>query len=248
MPDDEYVIRPPRPPTPTNWNLIVSIAAAVAAFMCAVFTAWYAYEARQTRINAEKSGNQQEEYVRQALQASQRSAAAAEGSHEEAHKSAEIAREQINNSLKFFQDDERARVNVTAMERTTALTTDAPMNYRVLLQNTGKTPAVRAYAHVWVTVRPTFEPLYPDNNDPATRDIAAGGLQVLQVSAPLTKPMLDSLKDRQSRIWVWGICTYFDIFDHTHKHQTRFCGMAPYDFADIIQSTLTPCPTHNSAN
>src|ERR1035441_6668501 len=86
MPDDEYVIRPQRPPTPTNWNLIVSIAAAVAAFMCAVFTAWYAYEARQTRISAEKSGNQQEEYVRQALQASQPSAAAAEGSHEEAHK------------------------------------------------------------------------------------------------------------------------------------------------------------------
>src|SRR5207245_4252336 len=94
--DHKYLLpRAPAPePTeskPHRWTVWLGLAALLAAFACAGFTAWYAYEAHASRIDTLKALNAQAKDVERARAAAEASAEAALRLANAAQKSLKIA-------------------------------------------------------------------------------------------------------------------------------------------------------------
>lgn len=227
-----------------NRDFAIAIAALVISIAAAGFTGLQWLEARQTRIDDEKhfdiarqdaakaAGDQQAQV--------ERSAASADRSAEASEKSTDIAGESLRLNRQIFQTSERAFVH--AKEITIAVELDKPAKAVVRFENAGRTTAKDARMRVSITILST-PPTTPPPDAPLgapiiPRDLVGGETTDLIVATndPISKDLLELLKNGGAHIYVYGHAEYKDTFAHPHK--TTFCAM--YNKDDPSRSPACP--------
>ena len=260
MLEDRYALPPP-PPRPWYQRISAdrwfSLAAIFAALAAAAFTGWYAWDTHGMRIDAQIAAKKQIDDVKLAREAAQRSADAAvslaEGmttSAAAAQKSAALSQAQLENSIALFHIDQRARLDVISVTRETEMEPGKPVRFRSSIRNIGKTHALGFKGQEWIVVLPSFKADYTQKIlEQSVRDLAPAAGSGYDVELTLSEQEIQSIRNGNIRIWVYGRASYKDIFDDTTEHELKWCYFYPASgkAAPEIRE-LQICEQHNSSN
>jgi hypothetical protein len=260
MSDDDYLLRKDRP---RWWRLVpvnvwISVGSAVVAICSFVFSGLqYRVTNEQAKIAqaglelAKKSAQAQTEDVERSRKAAERSAVAAEGNQKAAQSSAELAQAQLENTIRLFHVDQRARVDVDSVTRESEIEAGKPVRFRCAVRNIGKTHALGFTGQGWIAADQTFKPEYWVTNpiERSVKDLGPGGFSGFDTEITLPQSYVEAIKNKTTRIWVYGRATYKDVFDEKTTHQLKWCYFypPPGDAAPTIRE-LSICEQHNSSN
>jgi hypothetical protein len=154
-----------------------------------------------------------------------------------------------------FEQDQRAWVGAVAYPRP-----DPPFEkgkfaqFKVLITNSGKTPALRVRSNLEVWMHPAGEHFVAKYNEAAglpSVSVIQPGMQPYLGSSPwpnaaqlpggIPDDAITALKSKTHLLYVYGRIWYDDTSGHTHH--TIFCATLNPDLV-----TLDSCPTYNDAD
>ena len=152
---------------------------------------------------------------------------------------------QLEESHADFQIDQRAWIGVKGIEGVRYKVGDKIL-IPVLLQNTGKTPALHVEASMFVDVLPKgVEPNY-DRTAPPESSSSVSPNSEFTMPAGSTDPLDQTTdNDRANRtLWVYGTVTYYDIFNSKSVRRTEVCY-----YSNIVppQALMPACKKHGNA-
>jgi hypothetical protein len=148
-----------------------------------------------------------------------------------------------------FRDEQRAWVGALA-------TTDVvikegePPSFRVVVTNSGKTPALHLHFNVeamsWLTGKRIKFTYLPVTKTAIVSNfvLQPGAQYFLQSGAPappLIKPQVDAITSGANTLWIYGKLTYEDVAKRLHH--TKFCFIMTADL-----KSGQPCDTYNDAD
>jgi hypothetical protein len=157
---------------------------------------------------------------------------------------AESSAEQVTLMKESMKLTERAWVGVTDKVMLT-FQTDKPMKAKVVLQNTGKTPAVKCVTHgkiVQVNERWTKE-RFESFRDPDGPQLGIAMTPNADVRSLFNGPIpnIEQIRTGKAFVYFFGRITYLDIFDKPHF--TKFCGIY-----DMDENAFVNCGEYSDAN
>ena len=120
-----------------------------------------------------------------------------------------------------------------------------PISATITVTNTGRTPANNTEVLADIKLLKSLPvPISPPSDKlPPSKGVITPGNHFdanVKTDSPLEGHHIQSLKDEQLTVFVWGKIVYSDIFEQ--KHETLFCGL--YRMA---QKAFVFCPNNNSA-
>jgi hypothetical protein len=243
-----------------------NIAVGVAC-LAGFFTAWQAYEARQTRVDAKNAWLNQAKDVERARKAAEDSAVAAmllaavgkqslsisDRGALASERSARAAEQSLRTSKELFAEGRRAEMSrvTTMMQQFEA---GKPMKYEVQFLNAGRSRALKVTtvtSRLSLPIGQIFPPEPPYNFPPeAVHSARPLSVSVVLPGERLTQSpevevlpssVIEGVTSGKVRMYIHGKITYDDA-DGKH-HTTTFC-----DYYVPGESTLTACSAYNNAN
>jgi hypothetical protein len=166
-----------------------------------------------------------------------------------------LTSQQLEHSKQASRLDERAWVTVQSIpvpaKITDAVAIGVTPNFRMFIENSGRTPAVETLVAGSIIVRENLS-----QDDLSDRTIGAPGSRMIigpNMTPPFivltcdqaftTQPQIDAFTQGTTRMYAIGIIYYNDIFDRPHK--TRFCFSV--GAKDWIYG-MTACKEHNDVD
>jgi hypothetical protein len=164
-------------------------------------------------------------------------------------KSQENLAKSSQNAETTFRDEQRAWVGALAVTDL-VIAEDKPPSFKVVLSNSGKTPALHLRFHVaekFGIGSETIDFAYPPIAKGAIESdfVLQPGVQYFAQSGVATKSMtklqVDAIAAGVMRVWIYGDLTYKDV--SKRLHHTKFCFIESPDLKNG-----QPCNTFNEAD
>jgi hypothetical protein len=172
----------------------------------------------------------------------------------------EIAKAGIETSQKGFEDsakesmeqsrlDQRAWLGAVEMREPVDMAVGKVAKFGVLITNTGKTPAVNFTSQMVVRAfgrAEKFEAIYPQPPTGIHSNSVIQPAMKIELWSPIKRALLqsdiDSLKNGEYVLYIYGVLNYDDIFKR--HHWTHFCMVLQPD--DL--KTENSCHSYNEVD
>lgn len=176
--------------------------------------------------------------------AAQRSASAAEKTAEAAQKNVATATAALNATIERDQRDQRAWVGIEKMNLIKREVAEGRVGFTINIQNTGKTPGLRATPRIRYSRTPVkdlgdfdFPPKVIESSVYAP-GVASRQLFFFLPEEAFNGQEVDLFYAGKLPVYIYGAIDYEDVFGK--KHFTRFCAIYPH-YQDRPNDSLRLC-------
>lgn len=188
--------------------VVVAAIGIVIAVLSASFTLWQVVEARAARIAAEHAAAEQRSQTEKAVDASQRSAQAAESSAYLAEKGMETSQR----CWVLIKDLKEIHANMGEL---------VPTQVKITIENSGPTPARVTKIEQYCRLLEVFKPFYDKQSSAKWNPGVLGPRQAVEMLVKVDKAGYndDAYRFGAVKLCVWGTIEYRDVFEHRHLTQ-----------------------------
>lgn len=172
----------------------------------------------------------------------------------------ELAKKSLDATIENFRLEQRAWVGLTEIScvrhkegdgTTVIVKEEKSIKCKAIVTNTGKTPARDMITRVYLNYMevPNPNPKIPEkaimSTEPTSQTLFPGNSVLVTFPFPsdkvFAKDQIESLKNGQNAIYLYGMIVYRDVFGETHF--TKFCAYVLPSLTNVAS-----CPSNNDAN
>ncbi|HEV2399280.1 MAG TPA: hypothetical protein VGS27_20200 [Candidatus Sulfotelmatobacter sp.] len=175
---------------------------------------------------------------------------AASASNEQAKaawKNIELTSKNIDLTVETFRKDQRAWIG-PAQHGPINISPGSPLTIEIIVQNYGKTPALKFESHSWLLDHATGSPpnfAVAPRSRVSSSDVLYPGMQISLIPSTqgqkITAEQVAAFQSGKRTLYVFGDLSYNDVFGSAHR--STFCL-----YLEPTLKGLLTCSTYNAAN